>query len=137
MIRFILLLWFTVISGQGISEVKKVAGDYIVSSLKASSGGNIKITFDAVNKSGRYDKLILISDHVHMSIRGSDKVRISAEVVGTDADGSSIVSQVLVFLPSVQGPVPVWMLSRTHPPQRFSGARLLEMHAPSADYLVF
>ena len=119
------------------SQVKRVGGDYIVSSIESLDSDKVRITFRSAQSTGSYDQLVLVSDHVHMGIQESDRLRISAEVVEAKPNGISVVSQVLVFLPSRQGPTPVWMLSKTHPPSNLSGAKLLEMHAPSADYQVF
>jgi hypothetical protein len=42
-----------------------------------------------------------------------------------------------LFLPSAQGRVPVWMLSKKGSQFDLRGAKYLDMHAPVNDYIVF
>ena len=134
LLTFLLLCALSV---TGFSQVTRVAGNYKVSGIKSLKGGQVQIDFTAVNPTGSFDRLTLVSDHVHMGIKSKDTLRLSAEVVEPKPKGVSPVSQVLVFLPSRQGSTPVWLLSRRHPPKGLSGAKLLEMHAPSADFQIF
>ncbi|SME89663.1 hypothetical protein [Pseudobacteriovorax antillogorgiicola] len=121
----------------GLSQVQRVGGNFEVVRIKPKPQGLVEVVFHALTPSGKYDQLQLISDHVHMGVKVGDHLRLSAEIVEPKPHGLSQVSQVLIFLPSRQGETPVWMLSRTRPPQKLSGAKLLEMHAPGADYQIF
>jgi hypothetical protein len=115
------------------NKILRVGGVYEVASIKEVDHG-FKIEFKATAKTGKFDTLILESDHVHFSVKEGQKLRISAEVLSSNGRTAE-VSQVLLFLPHEQGVAPVWMLSRKSPGE-LEGSKYLEMHAPQADYTI-
>lgn len=117
-------------------EVLKVGGNFEVSSIDLVDSGTFRVEFTAVKATGRFDTLILETDHVHFSIKEGQVIRLSAEVISENKDTAEI-SQVLLFLPSAQGQIPVWMLSKKGSQFDLRGSKYLEMHAPINDYIVF
>jgi hypothetical protein len=119
------------------ASANRVGGDYKVAKIKKQQHG-FTIQFESTVKTGKYDRLILESAHVHEKIAEGSVLRLSAEVDRKKDDGSFEVSQVLLFFPSAQGKTPIWLISKNRPVQRLNGAsKYLEMHAPTSDYLVF
>lgn len=116
-------------------QVKRIGGDFLVEKIEGLSDGGFRVQFQHVEKS-RAKTLVLISDHVHMGVQEGQLLRLSAEVLSQQDDYIE-VSQVLLFMPSNYGQTPVWMLSRKQAQLQLSGARLIEMHAPAADYTIF
>jgi len=117
------------------SRVARVGGDFVVEKIDFDDSGAFRIIFRH-EESTRHKKLVLISDHVHMGVQEGQILRLSAEVLAEYPDYTE-VSQVLLFLPSEYGKTPVWMLSQKQPQLSIGGVKLLEMHAPSADYAIF
>lgn len=115
------------------AEVLRVGGVYSIARIDKVEGGGFRIEFHNDEVKGRFQTLKLESDHVNMGVSVGQKLRLSAEVLkekGNEAE----VSQVLLFLPHAEGPVPVWLLSKKGGELR--GARYLEMHAPTTDYQI-
>ena len=119
------------------NDIQHIAGDYKVAEIKSTSGGAFRVVFEAKEKSGKFDRLILDSDHVHVGVKPGSVLRISGEVAAVSDAGVVELKQVMVLLPSREGSMPVWMLSRKHPTKGLRGARYLQMHSPNADFLVF
>jgi hypothetical protein len=117
-------------------KVERVGGTYKVDRIKRTEEGYFRITFSATTPSGRFDELILETDHLNFLIKEGNDLRISAEVV-SDSGRSAQVSQVVVFAPNLQGNMPIWLLSRKFPPRDLTGASYIEMHAPQTDYMLF
>ena len=122
--------------GKPAQEVEKVGGLYEVKQIERRPGDTFTIRFESVTKTGRYDALILESDHVHVGVELGAKVRLSAQIL-SETGATAEVAQVLVFLPVGQTHVPVWLLSRKAPHGDMRGTKYLEMHAPTSDYTVF
>ena len=116
-------------------QVKRVGGDYQVTHVKKLGNRSFLIEFKAATPTGRFDVLRLESDHVHVAVQKGQTLRLSAEVF-EDRGRSAEVSQVVLFLPSQRGRVPVWLLSNKFPANDLRGSRYLEMHVPLKDYLV-
>lgn len=134
----LILLFVMMMPSIVLCQAVRVGGNYKIEAIRKNSTDQVVVIFEAVQKTGKYDKLKLTSDHVHMNIKVGSQLRISAELVEAKPNGLSLVSQVQVFLPTSQGSTPVWMLSKTHPPKRvLGGSKMIEMHAPGADYLIF
>lgn len=117
-------------------NVKRVGGIYKVSLIKKLAQDDYKIEFSSVSKTGRYDKLFLESDHVHVGIDEGVELRLSAEVIEDKGDVAE-VGQVLLFFPSGDTYVPVWLLSKKFSNLQLRGSKYLEMHVPTSDYLIF
>ncbi len=114
----------------------RVGGLYIVRQIERLQLGYYQIKFESVDQTGKFDRLILETDHVNFAVRKGSEVRLSAEVLSSKGAEAEI-AQVVIFLPGTQGPTPVWMLSRKDSSGELRGSRFLEMHAPSTDYQVF
>jgi len=118
------------------SEILRVGGDYRVAMIEQMDSGSFRVEFHADQTTGKFDVLVLETDHVNYAVRENEVIRISAEVISVH-DEIAEVAQVLLFLPSAQGYVPVWLLSRKGSAFDLRGSRYIEMHAPSSDYQIF
>lgn len=116
-------------------KLLRVGGDYVVYDIRKVTEKSYEIEFRAADPTGKFDRVVLTSDHVHMAITKGQKLRISAEVGQTKGDVAE-ATQVLIFLPSVQGPTPIWMLSSRSKSLDLKGSKYLEMHAPQSDYTI-
>lgn len=125
--------------GQEVAEELRVGGDYRVESISRSGSGGFEIIFTAQEPSGRFDRLIFRTDHVHLGIENGQVLRISADINRTANPAEAEIAQLVLFLKSPEGPTPVWMLSRDLAPaagaERLKG--YLKMHAPQSDFMVF
>jgi hypothetical protein len=125
---------------QGTQRMERVGGDYRLADISGKCSGQIpgpcfKMTFMAVRKTGRFDELVLESNHVNFGVRKGDRIRLSAEIA-VDRGPRAEVSQVVLFRDGNNPAPPVWMLSRKHKAGRGPAARYLEMHVPQTDYRV-
>ncbi len=135
LVLFILVLVPMTAQADPVSEPIKIGGSYEVTSIERRQDDFFEIIFKSVSPSGKFDELKLESDHVHFSVRKGQKIRLSAEVIKVDGPRAE-VSQVLLFLPHVQGVTPVWMLSRKNSNRELRGSKYIDMHAPQSDYRI-
>ena len=127
---------FLLVDSQALSETLRVAGEYKVSSIKRQADGAFEVGFVSKHTTGRFDRLRLVTDHLHLRLKVGLSLKISAEIV-EESGAIGEISQVLVFLRSSQHTqVPIWLISKTFGGRPLKGARYLEMHAPTSDYLV-
>lgn len=117
------------------TRFERVGGSYVVESIDPLANGGFVVMFKSEPQTGKFDVLRLESDHVHVAIKVGDKIRLSAEIKSFD-DNVAEVSQVLLFLPAMEGHVPVWLLSRGTDNSELRGAPYLKMHAPQSDFIV-
>ncbi len=117
------------------AEPLRVGGDYKVTAVDKVRDGAFVLEFTSTAPSGKYDVLRLESDHVHVAVKVGQQIRLSAEIL-TEKGNSAEVSQMVIFLPSIQGHVPVWLLSNKAPAQDHPSSRYLEMHNPLNDYVI-
>ena len=117
------------------AEPLRVGGDYKVVSIDRVKSGAFVVAFKSVVPSGKYDVLRLESDHVHVAVKVGQQIRLSAEIL-TEKGDTAEVSQMVIFLPSVQGHVPVWLLSNKAPASEHPSSKYLEMHNPLNDYVI-
>jgi hypothetical protein len=133
------LLLFLVLGGQAfadpLAKVERIGGLFKITSIEKLGNKDFRIKFESETKTGKHDKLVLRSDHVHLAMQEGQVLRLSAEVL-RDTSAELEVTQVLLFLPGEQGTAPIWLLSSDHPTREFRGARWLDMHAPQADYTI-
>jgi hypothetical protein len=120
---------------EGAHKPLRVGGDYQVSEIDRIRDDEFKIVFKAVTQTGKYDTLVLVSDHVNMKVEKGQVLRLSAEV-GKEDGATAEVTQVLLFLPNGNTHVPMWMLSKHFPGRELRGSRYIEMHSPTSDYIV-
>ncbi len=118
-----------------LAKIEKIGGLFRIMSIERLGDQDFRIKFESEVKTGKHDKLVLRSDHVHLAMQEGQVLRLSAEVI-RDAGSELEVTQVLLFLPNDYGTTPIWLLSSQHPTQEFRGARWLDMHAPQADFLI-
>jgi hypothetical protein len=121
-------------SEQESGRFERVGGTFLVSKIEKIKSGGFRVIFEAKSGKPKFQRLILETSHIHISVSEGQEIRLSAEIIsqqGSTAD----VSQMVVYLPSRVGDTPVWLLSK-HAPSSRAPAKLLEMHAPSTDYQV-
>lgn len=117
-------------------KLERIGGTYRIVRLNKLGDADFQIHFESVPLTGRFDRLVLRSDHVHMSIQEGQVLRLSAEVLSSEKPEVE-VTQVLLFLShSDYGTTPVWLLSSQHVTKDFRGSRWLDMHAPQADFQI-
>ena len=116
-------------------QTEKVGGIYEVKDIEKRPNNTFLIKFESTTKTGRYDTLVLESDHVHMGLEVGAKLRLSAQIL-EERGATAEVAQVLLFLPVGQTHVPVWLLSRKAPAGDLKASKYLEMHAPTSDYTI-
>lgn len=132
-LNFVLL--FSLTNNINAGEAQKVGGVYKVESIEKLSDRNFQIKFLAENKTGRFDELTLHSDHVHVAVNRGDIIRVSALIL-SEQGAKAEVSQLVVFLPSRNGSVPVWLLSNKTTHDELKASKYLEMHTPLNDFFV-
>jgi hypothetical protein len=115
--------------------VQKVGGEYRVSKIDRNGSGVFLIEFKATQPSGRFDILKLESDHVHVSVKVGQVLRLSAEVLDEQGPVAE-VGQMVLFIYGQSGRVPVWLLSRKAMGRDLKAVRYLEMHFPANDFVV-
>lgn len=116
-------------------SVAKIGGVYKVTKIQKKGGDHFVVEFTSTQKTGKFDVLVLESDHLHVAVEEGKELRLSAEVL-KEGKKRTEVAQVLVFLPHGATHVPVWLLSRNAPNRDLRGSRYIEMHAPTSDYLI-
>jgi hypothetical protein len=133
------LLFCFMFSGQTLAnplaQVERIGGLFKITRIEKLGDKDFRIKFESEPKTGKHDKLVLRSDHVHLAMQEGQVLRLSAEVL-RDKSSELEVTQVLLFLPGEHGTAPIWLLSSDHPNRDFRGARWLDMHAPQADYTI-
>ena len=87
--------------------------------------------------SGKFDRLRLRTDHVNLAVEKGKVLKLSAEVDRVQSDGVVKVKQMVIFIPSAQGNIPVWLMSKSEGKPNFKREKYLKMHAPNSDYTVF
>lgn len=117
------------------AELIRIGGNYLVYEISENPSGTFRIEFRAEQPNGKYGTIVLNSDHVHLAVTKGQKLRISAEISRV-VEGVAEATQVLVFIPNIRGPMPVWLLSSRSKNLHLGGAKYLEMHAPLSDYNV-
>lgn len=115
--------------------VAKIGGVYKVTKIQKNRDGHFVVEFTSLQKTGKFDVLVLESDHLHVAVEEGKELRLSAEVL-KESPKRTEVAQVLLFLPHGDTHVPVWLLSRHAPDRDLRGSRYIEMHAPTSDYLI-
>jgi len=117
------------------AKAVRVGGDYLITSIDHLDNDEFRIQFTAVTPTGKFDKLTLHSDHVHVAVRPGQKLRLSAEILSS-TDASAEVAQMVIFVSNPQGPIPVWLLSNRAGPRDLNATKYLEMHSPLTDYII-
>ena len=117
------------------AKALRVGGSYKVTSIEKKEDGLYRIEFTSLVQSGVFDRIVLVSDHVHVRVEKDAEIRISAEILKGYGDWAE-ASQVLLFLPVGDTTQKIWMLSANSSFSRLNGSRYLEMHSPASDYSV-
>ena len=113
----------------------RVGGNYTVTKIDKVTDGAFVMEFKSDAPSGKFDTLTLQSDHVHVAVKVGQKIRLSAEILASSGPNAE-VSQMVIFLPHAEGPVPVWLLSNKAPSGDLRGTTYLKMHNPLNDYTI-
>jgi hypothetical protein len=121
-------------------KMERIGGDYRLQGISRKcpsrpDGSCFRVVFEAIHKTGRFDELVLESNHVNVSVKKGDLVRISAEIA-VDRGTKAEVSQVVLFDDSGKSRPPTWMLSSKHKAGPGPAARYFDMHVPQTDFLV-
>ena len=116
-------------------KTTKIGGKFRISAIKKVNG--LFITeFSALTKTGKYDILVLESDHIHMGIKEGQELRLSAEILKTEGK-KTLVNQMVIFLPAPEGDTPIWLMSKNQPGfGELKAEKYLNLHAPQSDYLI-
>ena len=117
------------------AKALRVGGSYKVSAIEKKADGLYHIEFTSLVRSGVFDRIVLVSDHVHVRVEKGAEIRISAEIAKGHGEWAE-ASQVLLFLPVGDTTQKIWMLSANSTFDRLNGSRYLEMHSPASDYSV-
>lgn len=115
--------------------IKRVGGQYTVTDIEKLDTRLFRIKFASTAPSGRFDTLVLESDHVHVAVKEGQTLKLSAEILSENG-ATAEVAQMVLFLPHVSGRIPVWLLSTKAPRGELRGSRYLEMHVPLNDYTI-
>jgi hypothetical protein len=117
------------------ASLERIGGNFTVAKITKLSEGGFSVDFKASEGSPKITHLHLESDHINVGLVEGQTLRLSADVI-SHAGHSAEISQVVVFIAGPSGPRPAWMMSKKStgltPP-----ARLIEMHSPSTDYVIF
>lgn len=116
---------------------ERAEGRYRIQSInKMKDVDAFSIEFVAISSESKFSKLMLVSENVSFALRRGEEIRLIGEILKVDGQIAEL-AQVEIFLPHSQGEIPIWMNSKNSPHLQLRGSRLLEMHAPVTDYLVF
>lgn len=118
-------------------KLVRVGGEFKVKSIQKTADRNFVITFASTDNKAKVQEIILESAYLHVSVEEGKVLRLSAEVA---AQRGRVVEarQILLFLPTANSYLPVWLLSRSAPAlSDFKGAKYIDMHAPQSDFLLF
>ena len=115
----------------------KVSGIFELVEIKKNVARDYTLTFRPVSHLKKIKILVLNTDHVHSKIRQGDKIKLSAEVSQLK-NGVASVAQMVLFYDSLQGKTPIWMMSKIEKANKgFNASKLLDVHSPQSDYIVF
>lgn len=128
------LLSFSAFAAES-SKIERIGGNFKVETIKKLPSGAFVVEFKAAEGEPKFTHLRLESDNINSALSEGAVLRLSADVTQIRGRRAE-VAQVVVFLPGVVGPTPVWMLSRKAP-RLDPPAKLLDLHAPVTDYAVF
>ncbi len=139
MMRLLSLLSLLLLAAQNAPRavLLRVGGEFKVKSIHQTADRGFTITFASTDRTAQVQEIRLTSAYLHVSVEEGKVVRLSAEVAArrgrvVEAD------QVLLFLPTANSYLPVWLLSRTAPAlSALKGAKYIDMHAPQSDFLLF
>lgn len=130
----IFLLSLNVLAAES-AKIERIGGNFKVETIRKLPSGAFVVEFKAAEGQPKFTDLRLESDNINSALVEGAVLRLSADV--TQIRGKKAeVAQVVVFLPGVVGPTPVWMLSRKAP-RLDPPAKLLDLHAPVTDFAVF
>jgi hypothetical protein len=139
LLLFVSLLPLPVMATEGhdsTSTALRVGGNYKVESIKSASKGSFNVTFRAENQTGRFDVLRIRTDHLHVSVKEGETLKISASILKEKTNEAEI-HQIVLFIPRPEGETPVWLLSSTQDAKHLEATQYLKMHAPQTDFLLF
>ncbi len=54
----------------------RAGGNYLVAAVEQLKDGGFHITFESAVKTGRFDQLDMVTDHVHFSIKKGETLRL-------------------------------------------------------------
>lgn len=138
----VLFLAIVILTQPGIAGLmERTGGDYFLSEVSNRCGAQrlsrrcYRIVFKSKVRTGRFDRLILDSDHMSSHLEVGSEVRLSAEIA-VDKGEVAEISQVVIFAKKPDGTPPVWLLSGKHKAGPGPAARYLEMHSLQSDFSI-
>ena len=137
--NIITFLLLTFVSDVYATDSRRIGGKFVVQSVKAnkaSAGGGYTVVFKNNSPDTQIKKIVLETNYVHVGVEVGKTLRLSAEFNSLQK-GVAKAKQVLVFLPTAKSHSPVWLLSKQQSLSKLTGAKMLDMHAPQSDYLLF
>ncbi len=135
LMMLLILTGFSLSSFAG-GKLQRIGGNFTVTEINKLAAGDFEVVFKAETDSDKYNKLKLKTDHINVAVEQGKTIKLSAEVERVEGD-FVWVRQMVIFVPSPQGSIPIWLLSKAEGKPNFKREKYLKMHAPNSDYTVF
>ncbi len=114
---------------------KKIEGTYkIVNIIKKNNIFRINFRQEGKATDTKIKKFFIDTKHVHYALQQGKTVDLEALMMDKK---SWEASQVLVNLDTLEGQIPVWILSSKEDSVELEASKYLKMHVPSTDFRVF
>ena len=119
------------------TKLVRVGGEFKVKSIQKTQDHSFVVTFASTDSQAKVQEIKLESTYLHVSVEEGKVLRLSAEVASQQGRVVE-AKQILLFLPTANSYLPVWLLSRSAPAlSDLKGAKYIDMHAPQSDFLLF
>ncbi len=113
----------------------KIEGTYkIVNIVKKNDVFRINFRQEGKSSNVKIKKFFIDTRHIHYALQQGKTVDLEALLMGKK---SHEASQVLVNLDTLEGQIPVWILSSKEDSVELEASKYLKMHVPSTDFRVF
>jgi len=136
-IQVVLLLGSLLFSMPLRAKSEEVRGRFRVEDI-TSLGQNLgfQVTWLADDQKIKQQRLILVTDNVHLAVKPGLTFSVVAEIRTEKLDREANIVQMLLLQNGSSLTSPVWLQSKIYPPSELKAASYLEMHAPATDYMV-
>ena len=116
-----------------IDTKNKIEGTYKITGV-IKKGDIFRINFKRQKDQGKVEQFFINTRHIHYAIQQGKSVDLEALIMD---ERSKEASQVLVNLDTLEGVVPVWILSFKEQAVELEASKFLKMHVPSTDFRVY
>ena len=116
-----------------VDTKNKIEGTYKITGV-VKKGDIFRINFKRQKDQGKLEHFFINTRHIHYAIQQGKSVDLEALIMD---EKSKEASQVLVNLDTLEGVVPVWILSSKEQAVELEASKFLKMHVPSTDFRVF